>query len=100
MYERTLESILEGRKDRELAEKQLTDNRKFYRGYNPSENFAILIRAEDEKDALEIAVGYGEDSDFENDWEITDGDLNTYSDCDILIQDPKYDRQLNSCIDI
>ena len=56
-------------------------------GYNRTENFRILICADDENEAYEVAEGYRLDAKLEGEFKIFEPDAidNVYFDCDHVI---------------
>lgn len=58
-----------------------------FEGYNPEEDFRVLICAFDRKEAQEIANGYALDSHMSGNFDIQEVDSidNTHYDCDYVL---------------
>ena len=65
---------------------KVTDMTNLWVGYNEEEDFRVLICAQDEQEARQIANGYRVDTLMEGTFEITEfTDVNVRIDCDYVL---------------
>jgi len=64
---------------------KITDMNNLWMGCNEEEDFNILICANEEKEAQEIADGYARDTGMKGKFIICDFDVDTRIDCDYIL---------------
>ena len=64
---------------------KITDMNNLWIGHNETENFNVLICANEEKEAQEIADEYAMDAGLEGEFIICDFDMDTCIDCDYIL---------------
>jgi predicted nucleic acid-binding Zn ribbon protein len=63
----------------------IKDINNIWSAYNKDQNFRMLVVAEDENEAYEIAKEYGKDAGIDGEFEITTADINAHYDCDYIL---------------